>query len=220
MPIPKKSLKCTTCESPLDKQKIEKIIHDTIPDHSIKNYFKLYLYSIQRYQKKQYKFIDTSKVGINYKDFSNYEDRIIIRQISQNGRICATYDKNLSLTSQSFYNLIILKTSIPEFNNFYLLGLINSTLLSYFFIKSSGTYKKLFPRILIEKIKEFPITIPTSDKEKEKAKKITEYVKLLLNEEKEIEQLQRQLDLLVFDLYQITDNAQKYIMNYLNSLNS
>ncbi len=220
LPIPKKSLKCTQCKSLLDKQNIEKIIHDTKPDQSKNNDLKLYLYSIQRYQKIHYKFIDTSKVGINYKEFSNYEDRIIIRQINQNGRICATYDKDLSLTSQSFYNLKIQKSPIPEFNNYYLLGLINSTLLSYYFIKSFGTYKKLFPRILIEKIKEFPILVPISDNQKEIAKKIIEYIKMHLKEQKEIEHLQRKLDLLVFDLYQISDKTQKYIMNYLTSMNS
>ncbi|MFW9901843.1 MAG: Eco57I restriction-modification methylase domain-containing protein [Candidatus Thorarchaeota archaeon] len=219
IPIPKKLFKCPRCKSPLDAQKVEKIIHDTIPPHSTRSDFKLYLYSIQRYHKTNYKYIDTSKSGISYKDLSNYKDRIIIRQISQNGRICATYDDKLSLTSQSFYNLKIQKSPLPEFNNFYLLGLINSALLSYFFIKSFGSYKKLFPRILIEKIKELPIVVPSSDIQKEKAIKLIEYVKNFIEEE-EIEDLQRQVDFLVFDLYQVSEKAQKYIMDYLNSLNS
>jgi methylase of polypeptide subunit release factors len=219
-PIPKKKLKCPVCNSSLNNQKIEKIIYKTIPDDSINNIFKLYLYSIKRYQKTQYKYIDTSKVGINYKKFSDYEDRIIIRQISQNSRICATYDKNLSLTSQSFYNLKLQGSPIPEFNSFYLLGLINSALLSYYFIKLFGTYKTLFPRILIEKIKELPIMIPITDEEKKNAKKILEYVKVLLEKEKEIDHLQRELDILVMNLYQISDNTQKYILNYVKSLNS
>ena len=98
--------------------------------------------------------------------------------------------------------------------------LINSTMLSFYFVKSFGTYKKLFPRILIEKIKELPIIVPTTDYEKENAKKIMESVELLLKKEKEEEHLQKQLDLLVFDLYQIPENTQKYIMNYIDSLNS
>ena len=220
IPIPKKLFKCPRCKSSLDAQKVEKIIHDTIPAHSKRSDFKLYLYSIQRYHKSNYKYIDTSKSGISYKDLSNYKDRIIIRQISQNGRICATYDAKLSLTSQSFYNLKIQKSPIPEFNNFFLLGLINSALLSYFFIKSFGSYKKLFPRILIEKIKELPILVPSSDIQKERAIKIIEYVKNFLEKEEEVEDLQRQVDLLVFDLYQVSEKDQKYIMDYLNSLNS
>ena len=74
--------------------------------------------------------------------------------------------------------------------------------------------------ILIEKIKDLPIKIPITDIEKEKAKKIMEIVKEILEEEKEVEHLQRKLDLLVMDLYQISDNTQKYILNYFNHLNS
>ncbi|MFX1554591.1 MAG: TaqI-like C-terminal specificity domain-containing protein, partial [Promethearchaeota archaeon] len=218
-PVPKKILECHECNSLLNKQNIEKIIYDTLPDDAIKENYKLYLYSINRYDKTQYKYIDTSKIGIVYKDLSYYEDRIIIRQISQNNRICATYDKNLSLTSQSFYNLKIEKSYIPEFNNFYFLGILNSDLLSYYFIKSFGSYKKLFPRILIEKIKDFPIKIPNTDKEKEKAKKIGELVKKILKNIDEMENLQKKIDTLVFDLYRISDKDRKHIMNYLKTLN-
>ncbi len=218
-PVPKKILECHECNSLLNKQNIEKIIYDTLPDDAIKENYKLYLYSINRYDKTQYKYIDISKIGIVYKDLSYYEDRIIIRQISQNNRICATYDKNLSLTSQSFYNLKIEKSYIPEFNNFYFLGILNSDLLSYYFIKSFGSYKKLFPRILIEKIKDFPIKIPNTDKEKEKAKKIGELVKKILKNIDEMENLQKKIDTLVFDLYRISDKDRKHIMNYLKTLN-
>jgi len=218
-PVPKKLLKCRVCDTQLNKQKIEKIIYDTLPEDALKENFKLYLYSIRRYQKTQYKYIDISKVGINYKKFSLYEDRIVIRQLSQNSKICATYEKNLSLTSQSFYNLKIKQSHISEFNHFYLLGIINSMLLSYFFIKSFGTYKKLFPRILIEKIKDFPIKIPINDKEKQKAKKIIEMVVTILENIGELENLQKQIDTLVFNLYEISESNRKYILNYMNTLN-
>ena len=220
MPIPQKKLKCHICNSPLNEKNSENIVYEAIPSNATKDNFQLFLYSIIRYQITQYKYIDTSKVGINYKEFSLYEDRIIIRQLSQNSKICATYDKNLSLTSQSFYNLRIKQSPISEFNNFYLLGLLNSMLFSYFFIKSFGTYKKLFPRILIEKIEDFPIKVPISNKEKENAKKIIENVKLILENFDELEHLQETIDLLVFNLYEITDNNRKYILNYLKTLNN
>ncbi len=218
LPVPQNRLKCRMCSSDLNEKNIESIIYNTIPTDAIKKNFHLFLYSIKRYQKTQYKFIDTSKVGINYKNLKIYEDRIVIRQISQNNKICATYDKKLSLTSQSFYNLKIIKSDISEFNNFYLLGLINSILFSYYFIKSFGTYKKLFPRILIEKIKDFPIKIPITNKEKEIAKKIIESVKQLLENSGELEHLQQTIDFLVFDLYQISENSQKYILDYIEKL--
>ncbi len=220
LPIPNKKLKCYICNSNLNEKNIDNIIYETIPSNTIKEKFQLFVYSINRYQITQYKYIDTSKDGINYKDFRLYEDRIIIRQLSQNSKICATYDNNLSLTSQSFYNLKIKKSPIPEFNTFYLLGLFNSKLLSYFFIKSFGTYKKLFPRILIEKIKDFPIKIPTSNEEKGNVKKIIENVKFLLENFNKYKHLQESIDLLVFDLYEISENNRKYIMNYMKTLNN
>jgi hypothetical protein len=219
LPIPHNILKCHRCQSDLSEENSENIIYEVIPPNAIRDNFQLFLYSIKRYQKTQYKYIDTSKVGINYKDIDLYEDRIIIRQLSQNKKICATYDKKLSLTSQSFYNLKIKYSPIPEFTHYYLLGLFNSMLFSYFFIKSFGTYKKLFPRILLEKIKGFPIKVPISDTEKEKSRKIIENVKRILDNFEKLAFCQERIDILVFDLYQISEINQKYILNYMKTLN-
>jgi len=220
-PIPKKNLLCQKCGSQLKLEHIEKIIQKIIPENRNKS-FKSFLFAINRYQIKEKKFIDITKNGIKYKDLDLYEDRIIIRQLSQNNFICATYDKNISITSQSFYNLKILQTPIKEFNHLFLLGIINSTLLSYYFIKSFGSYKKLFPRILIEKIKNLPIKIPETEKEKNLAKEIIKKVKVLL-EARDIsgilfENIPREIDLLVFNLYQISNKDQHYILNYMKNL--
>ncbi|MFW9828213.1 MAG: N-6 DNA methylase [Candidatus Thorarchaeota archaeon] len=217
-PLPKSILKCNKCNALLNRRNVKRIIYDKILNKEKKNNFKLFLFKINRYQNVKYKFIDTSKLGINYKNLNIYKDRIIIRQISQNNRICASYDKKLSLTSQSFYNLKIDSSSLSGFNHFYLLGLINSTLFSYFFLKSFGSYKKLFPRILIEKIQDFPIKIPISINEKKKAEKIIEMVKLILEDVSELEKLQKSLDLLIFDLYKISESDQEYILNFINSI--
>ncbi|MHA1931947.1 MAG: TaqI-like C-terminal specificity domain-containing protein, partial [Promethearchaeota archaeon] len=184
-----------------------------------REHFRLFVDSIQRYQIRKYKYIEVEKNGINYKNSEIYEDRIIIRQLSQNNLICATYDNNLSLTSQSFYNLKICQSPVKEFNNLYLLGLINSLLLSYYFIQVFGSYKKLFPRILIEKIKDLPIKVPKNDKEKKIALKISEKVKILLNtNESEIiklNQIQREIDGLIFSLYDINYNDRQYIIDLM-----
>jgi len=165
-----------------------------------------------------------NKEGINYKDLDFYEDRIIIRQLSQNSMICATYDKNLSLTSQSFYNLKIVQSSITEFNHLYLLGIINSKLLSYYFIKCFGSYKKLFPRILIEKIKDLPIKIPNSDNEKKIAKQIAENVHFLLDDvnksENVMTEIQNQIDSSIFQIYSISDKNKDYISEFMEKLKS
>jgi hypothetical protein len=211
-PVPKKHLICPECKSQLKLEHIKKIIYPKVPSVE-EGDFKKFLYSLNRYQKKDNKYIDVSKNGINYKDLNIYEDRIVIRQLSQNNLICATYDQDFSLTSQSFYNLKIVQSPIDEFNHFFLLGIINSKLLSFFFIKSFGSYKKLFPRILIEKINQLPIKIPKAEREREVARIImTKIKKLLIYYDKKV---QNDVDSLVFDLYGISTENRKYISNVL-----
>ena len=221
LPIPKKSLICPKCNSLLNAEQIEKIIYNNLPNNDI-NDFKSFLASINRYNIKKKKYIDITKKGIDYKDLDIYENRIIVRQINQNNLICATYDKNLSLTSQSFYNLKIVKSPVQEFNHFYLLGLLNSKLLSYYFIKSFGSYKKLFPRILIEKLKNLPIKVPRTEKEVKIAKQIIEKVKILLNLKENNKKLKKDLefeiDYYIFDLYQISQEFQKSIILFIKQL--
>ncbi|MFX1496691.1 MAG: Eco57I restriction-modification methylase domain-containing protein [Promethearchaeota archaeon] len=217
IPLPTRTNKCKYCNSPLDFSSLEKIIVDKIP-HGYKNEYEPYLFSMSRYQTKEYKHINIKKKGINYKDLEIYKDRIVIRQLSQKNLICATYDK-YSLTSQSFYNLKIIKSSITEFNHYYLLALINSQLLSYYFFKMFGSYKALFPRILIEKIKKLPILIPKTPKERLIAKTLQEAVKKILCFEnkawKEINNLQAKINSLVFKIYQISAPNELYISEIL-----
>ena len=162
------------------------------------------------------------KPGINYKKREIYQDRIVVRQLSQDHKICATYEEYLSFTSQSFYNLKILESSTPNFNHHYLLGILNSTLLSYYFIKSFGSYKKLFPRILIEKLKELPIKIPEDNEQEILAKKISKKVQAILKKTKkdldEIPHLQEEIDKLVFKLYNLNEDEKQYISAFMKNL--
>ncbi|MFX0041496.1 MAG: N-6 DNA methylase [Candidatus Hodarchaeota archaeon] len=218
IPLPKKELKCKVCNRSLNKDLIENIIYENLKQGKGSN-LKPFIYSINRYKIKNMKYVDIEKQGINYKNLKIYQNRIIIRQLSEQNLISATYDKNFSLTSQSFYNLKILNSNTEEFNHLYVLGIINSTLLSYYFIKSFGSYKKLFPRILIEKIKEIPIKIPKTNEEKSLAISIGENVSLLLNSTEMNSTIQKRIDLLVFELYQIPTVNQEYIFDFMNSLN-
>ncbi|MFX1455224.1 MAG: Eco57I restriction-modification methylase domain-containing protein [Promethearchaeota archaeon] len=218
-PIPKKEFFCPNCKVPFKKENIESIIKDKPPEMN-RDQFELFVDSIQRYRINDYKYIELDKKGINYKNLEIYEDRIIIRQMSQNNLICATYEKKLSLTSQSFYNLKICHSPVSEFNNIYLLGLINSLLFSYYFIKLFGSYKKLFPRILIEKIKDLPIKVPRNKKEKDYALKLIDKVRILLisdhNNINKFKQIQREIDDLVFLLYGIKDAQKHHILKIMN----
>jgi len=219
-PLPINYLKCPGCKSNLKKRNIEKIIVEEIPNEYQSNY-KRFIYSMNRYKINELKYIDTTKKGIIYKDLDIYKDRIVIRQISQDNMICATYD-DYSITSQSYYNLKLKNSSILEFNNEYLLGLLNSKLLSYYFIKSFGSYKKLFPRVLIEKLKALPLKVPLTKIEMKLAQKLSMKIKHMLknvSENKEmIKNLQQDSDLIVYDLFDINEKDREYITDFIKKL--
>ncbi|TES96032.1 MAG: hypothetical protein E3J90_08735 [Promethearchaeota archaeon] len=220
LPLPKGNFLCPKCGSPLESNTVEKIIVDTIPK-GLDNTYKLFVYSLNRYFIKEYRYIKLNVDGINYKDSNNYTNRIVIRQLNQENLICAAYEKN-ALSSQSIYNIKISRSPIAEFNHFYLLGLINSRLLSYYFLKTFGSYKVLFPRILIEKLKVLPIKVPSTKKERDLSENIKEKVKQILDfknhNKTKISTLQDQIDLLVNDLFQINESDYYHILNSLNNL--
>ncbi len=220
-PLPNRISNCKGCNKTLKKAHIENIIVKNPPDQEENNY-SLFLYAINRYIIKDYKYIILNKPGINYKSPRNYEERVVIRQLNQNNLICAAFDKNLSFSSQSFYNLKVLESKIPEFNNLYLLGIINSTLLSFYFTKSFGSYKKLFSRILIEKLKNLPIKIPETALERQKAGHIIELIKEIQNSNEIdsdfISKIQNKIDLEVYDLYQISYENRNHIAKAIVSL--
>jgi methylase of polypeptide subunit release factors len=221
-PVPKgKKKKCENCGKLISQNEIEKIIFDERPNNSLENY-KKFIYSMERYRIKKIKYIKYNLKGINYKDFDLYKDRIIIRQICQDNLICATYYAGEALSSQSFYNLKIIKSKNDEFDSYFLLGLLNSDLLSYYFFKSFGSYKNLFPRILIEKLKTLPIIIPKSAKEKEIAKSLSEEVRDIIrnytihNEDLYLQE--EKISEYVFELYNIPMIERKFIESTLKDI--
>jgi hypothetical protein len=217
-PLPRGKLVCKICNNNLLPQSIETIIVDQKPQNQNLSYAP-FIYSINRYNTKQFKYIILGKPGIDYKSPGIYKDRVIIRQLAQNNLVCATYSKN-GYTSQSFYNLGIRKSPIPEFNIFFLLGLINSELISFYFIKSFGSYKNLYPRILIEKVKDLPIKVPQTEYEKIIATKVSESVIRIMGAmEKEPnlgDKYQLEINKLIYQLYKIKDEEKNYINSFLN----
>jgi len=213
----KSNLLCPGCDSFLNRDLVEKIILDNVPN-DLENDYRPFIYSLNRYIIKRYKYIKLGVEGINYKKHEIYKSRIVIRQLSQENMICAAYDEN-AFTSQSIYNLKIFQSPVLEFSNYYLLGLLNSQLLSYYLIKSFSSYKTLFPRILIEKLWSLPVKVPESKEEKTHANKIIKLVKQIsISCRKDLNlcfKLQNSLDSLVFDLYNLSEDQRLYISNFI-----
>lgn len=220
-PVPRNKNKCINCGVKFGEKDIEKIIFTQKPKLSTE-YYAPYLYTLRRYKIKDYKYIITNKSGINYKNLSNYEDRVIIRQLNQGNLICASYFKGLMLCSQSYYNLKVKDSPNSQFDNIFMLGLLNSHLLSFYFIKSFSSYKKLFKRILIQKLKELPIKVPRTQKESQISNKLKKQVEKLLYAgdigDNEYKETQAQIDEYVYELYEIDENYRSYIKQYFKEL--
>ncbi|MHA1718649.1 MAG: Eco57I restriction-modification methylase domain-containing protein [Promethearchaeota archaeon] len=93
--------------------------------------------------------------GINYKELSKYrKKRIIVRQILSKNKICAAISPENTLTSQSIYNIILAKNL--ESHMVELTHILRTDIISYYNYITFGRGKRLFPRILLSKLKDLP----------------------------------------------------------------
>ncbi len=121
------------------------------------------------------------------------EKRLLIREIT-NPRILATY------TDEEYYNTpsIINCINFNEVHPFYVLGIVNSLLMSFYHKKSSPKANKgLFPKILVSDVRKMPICINENYEDK-----IVEIVKNLLTFYDE--RLDKELDEIIYKLYDLT----------------
>ena len=132
-------------------------------------------------------------------------ERILIREITS-PRILATY------TSEEFYNTPSIINCINfKIDIYFVLGIINSELISFYHnIVSPKASKGLFPKILVNDVRNIPICVKNENIANEISENVREFVEGSgYNEEKD-----RTIDRLVYKLYEITDDEQEYIKNW------
>ena len=133
------------------------------------------------------------------------EPRIIVREITS-PRILATYTEEEYYNTPSIINCIEFKIDI-----FFVLGVINSELMSYYHnIMSPKASKGLFPKILVNDVRNIPINASDS----ETVEKISGLVKKMLEEGEVDAGIDDQIDELVYDLYKITAEEKDYIKKW------
>jgi len=84
--------------------------------------------------------------------------KIIIREITRKHpqSIIATYTEEIYLFNMS--NIAILEKENLEISLKYILGLLNSKLISYYFIKNTAkSVRQMFPKLILEDLRKFPI---------------------------------------------------------------
>lgn len=121
--------------------------------------------------------------------------RILIREIT-NPRILATFTKEEYYNTPSIINCI----EFVDVHPYYLLGIINSSLISFYHMKSSPKAGKgLFPKILVSDVRKLPIKI-----NEELSGKIVSCVEALLNSYSET--LDKEVDSCVYQIYGLTED--------------
>jgi adenine-specific DNA-methyltransferase len=138
-------------------------------------------------------------------------ERILIREIT-NPRILANYTQEEYYNSPSIINVINFK----EISPFYILGIINSKLLSFYHNKTSPKANKgLFPKILVNDVRNLPI----KHQEGSLRDTLIEKVKLLMdkiedNELQDINDIDEVIDKIVYQIYNLNDEEIETVEKY------
>ena len=153
----------------------------------------------------------------HFKDKSIYEsEKILVRRIGSS--ITAVWDKDGYYNVCDVYNLLSTNNS----NLKYVLGVLNSKLISFYLDVQFKNAKKLFPKIPIKYLNKLPIiTTPKHDKmvqlvesmldlnKRVHADGISTHEKKIL--QKQITITDKQIDQLVYDLYDLTEEEIKIV---------
>ncbi|MFV8224779.1 Eco57I restriction-modification methylase domain-containing protein [Christiangramia aquimixticola] len=129
-----------------------------------------------KYDKDTYKYLEGKDVSRYYNTWSSlylrygehlasprsidlFEgEKIIVREITGKypRNIIATYSDDLYLFNRS--NIAIISKPSIEISLKYVLGILNSTLISYWFLKNTAkSVRKMFPKIILKDLRKFPI---------------------------------------------------------------
>jgi len=139
--------------------------------------------------------------------------KIIIREITSKFPQCinATYSEDIYLFNMS--NIAVLDKEISNISLKYILGLLNSKLMSYYFIKNTAkSVRQMFPKLIIEDLRKFPIkSISMSDQ----LSMITLVDQILAAKKSDphadTSALENEIDQLVYGLYGLTEEEIRIV---------
>jgi adenine-specific DNA-methyltransferase len=139
-------------------------------------------------------------------------DKILIRKTSDS--IIAAYDKDSYYFDSLAYGIKV-KSSI-DISIFYILGLLNSTLMNWFHSNLSNNKGKIFAKVLKENLDKLPIAYENTEKFKTSQVKIVNLVDEILTAKKgdrhtDTSELEKAIDALVYQLYGLTEEEIKIV---------
>jgi len=145
------------------------------------------------------------------KKFFN-QDRILIREINSDGRysIVGSFDNTFQVSYKSIINIILKPEYLETYNLKFLLGIINSRLMSWYFrLTSNKIVTATFPRISIYDLKDFPIK--HSELLCEKIGDIVNKILRLKQDFQSTTLLESEIDQLVYQLYGLSEEEIRIV---------
>tara|TARA_Y100000590_G_scaffold135293_1_gene154756 strand:+ start:3425 stop:6499 length:3075 start_codon:yes stop_codon:yes gene_type:complete len=141
-------------------------------------------------------------------------NRILVRQIPSSPPYCinACYIKEKFLNDRNSMNIIDL-----NINPLVALGIINSKLISFWFIlRFAKLQRALFPQFKINELEKFPIP---NIKNKTREKELASLVEKKLNNPND-NSIDNKIDEIIYDLFSISNEDKVVIEKYLNDFNN
>lgn len=175
---------------------------------------------MNRYQLRYDKYANYNQLEIigGTRDYTKQTatPRLLIRRTG--GILCATYSDQKELVESTLYILTSDKLDLK-----FLLGVINSNLLTYFLAKKLLTNVQGFPQVLMGQLDQLPIANATQKQETEIIKHVDQL--LHLNNEKQnttlpnklemivnrIEYAENKINQIVYEMYELTDDEIQQI---------
>ena len=141
--------------------------------------------------------------------------RILVRQIPSK----STYAVEAVYTNSDFINdLNSMVITDIQVNPFYLLGVLNSRLISlWFFMKFDKFQRRLFPQFKVNELGDFPIPAATDSQQEEVAQLVEQLIEEMKKnslETKKITQLNLKIDDLVMDLFGLTEEEKQTVRDF------
>lgn len=140
-------------------------------------------------------------------------ERIIIREIT-NPRILAAHTKDEYYNTPSIINCI----NFHDINVKYVLGIVNSKLMTFYHLNNSPKANKgLFPKILVNDVRKLPIVIASEQQVKDLIS-LVDNLLISTKSKEECEarnQLDTQIDDIVYNIYGLNNEEISYVNEYL-----
>jgi len=188
------------------------------------NPFRAFDGTVRRYSliHKSHSFIRYDETLAEYKPIRYFQgDRILLREIiSRQFQIQATYTSEDFITNKSMQSLLLKN---HNYHIFYMLGILNSKLMSWYFLATSSVGRRDdFPKIVLKQTRELPFRAINFNNSTDKAlyQRIVTLVGKMLDYQNQlsgsasintptiksvIEQIDREIDDVVFQLYGLNE---------------